>query len=111
MTVHWTKYIHANLEFSGIPLLLGLDGVAVAGTELMGDVDIDAGGRILCVRLAAAKRGDEDVVIERGGPIWEAIFASVAVGLSDEIDAATADPDETYDSFVREHSLRTYEVL
>lgn len=103
--------VHANLEFNGLPLLLGLDGTAIAGTELIGDVDIDAAGRVLCVRLCAAKRGDADVVIERGGLIWEVIFASVAVGLSDEIDAATADPDETWDSFVKEHALRTYEVV
>jgi len=103
--------VHANLKINGIPLLLGLDGTAVAGTELIGDVDIDVAGRILCVRLSAAKRGDPDLIIERGGLIWEAIFASVAVGLSDEIDAATADPDETWDSFVREHALRVHEVL
>ena len=88
------NWVHANLEFHGLPLLLGLDGTAVAGTELIGDVDIDAAGRIICVRLSAAKRGDEDIIIERGGLIWEAIFSSVAVGLSDEIDAATEDPDD-----------------
>ena len=106
-----TNWVHANLEFNGIPLLLGLDGTAVAGIELIGDVDIDVAGRILCVRLCAAKRGDPDLIIERGGLIWEAIFSSVAVGMSDEIDAATADPDETYESFVAEHALRSYEVV
>lgn len=111
MTAHWTRFIHANLEFNGIPLLLGLDRIAIAGTDLIGDADIDAAGKVLCVRLAAAARGDADVVIERGSAMWEQIFASVQHGLKDEIEAACGKPDETYESFVREHALRACDVL
>jgi len=104
-------YAHASLEFSGLPLLLGIDKTAVAGAELIGDVDIDSVGRVISIRLAAAVRGERDIDIPRGHPLFADIERSIYDGMRDEIEAATADPDESYDSFVAEHALRKAELV
>lgn len=106
-----SNWVHASLEFSGLPLLIGLDGTPAAGAELIGDVDIDAAGRVMHIRLASAIPGERDIDIERTHDLWPTLERSIRLGMRHEIEAATADPDETYDSFVREHALRACDVL
>lgn len=103
-----------TLEFDDLPLWS--DGVWIAGTHMIGEVDIDydviSGHCIETIRLAADAQGKPDLVLTRvnAKPLFWDVAASINMVMEDEIKRNNPYWPKPYDEN-DEHRLRQHELL